>query len=156
MGFIKEFKAFAMRGNVVDLAVGVIIGGAFGKIVNSMIDDLIMPLVGRVIGNADFSDLYVSLNDKVTEAMLAAKAAGGALSLEEARKIGPVFAWGHFLTIVLDFLIMALVIFMFIKAMNRLKKKEEEAPVPAPAPAPAPTKEEVLLTEIRDLLKDKK
>jgi large conductance mechanosensitive channel len=140
MGMVKEFKEFAMRGNVVDLAVGVIIGAAFGKIVDSVVNDLIMPLVG-IIFKADFSNLYIALSDKITEG----------LPLAEARKLGPVFAWGNFVTVVLNFMILAFVIFLMIKALNKLKKKDEDA-APAPAP-PAPTKEEILLTEIRDLLK---
>lgn len=140
MGMVKEFKEFAMRGNVVDLAVGVIIGAAFGKIVDSVVNDLIMPLVG-IIFKADFSNLYIPLSDKIIEG----------LPLAEARKLGPVFAWGNFVTVVLNFLILAFVIFLMIKALNQLKKKDDAA-APAPAP-PAPTKEEILLTEIRDLLK---
>ena len=139
MGIIQEFKAFAMRGNVVDLAVGVIIGGAFGKIVTAVIDDLIMPVVGKAIGNVDFSNLYVPLSDKIT----------AGLPLAEARKLGPVFAWGDFVSILINFLILAFCIFMMVKAMNSMTKKEEAKP----APAPAPTKEELLLAEIRDLLK---
>jgi large conductance mechanosensitive channel len=139
MGMVQEFKAFAMKGNVVDLAVGVIIGGAFGKIVTAVIDDLIMPVVGKAIGNVDFSNLYFPLSDKIT----------AGLPLAEARKLGPVFAWGDFVSILINFLILAFCIFMMVKAMNSLQKKEEAKP----APAPAPTKEELLLTEIRDLLK---
>lgn len=135
---LKEFKEFAMRGNVMDLAVGVIIGAAFGKIVDSVVNDLIMPLVGRAIGNVDFSNLYVPLSDKITDG----------LALADARKLGPVFAYGNFLTIVIDFLILAFIIFLLIRAMNRLMRaKAESVDVP-----PAPTKEEVLLTEIRDAL----
>ena len=141
MGMISEFKQFAMRGNVVDLAVGVIIGAAFGKIVSSLIDDIIMPVVGKVIGNADFSNIYIALSDKVTPG----------LTLVEAKKLGPVLAWGNFASILLNFLILAFVIFLMVKAINNLKRKEEAAP----APAPAPSKETVLLTEIRDLLKSK-
>ena len=139
MGMMQEFKAFAMKGNVVDLAVGVIIGGAFGKIVTAVIDDLIMPVVGKAIGNVDFSNLYVPLSDKIT----------AGLPLADARKLGPVFAWGDFVSILINFLILAFCIFMMVKAMNSLQKKEEAKP----AAPPAPTKEEVLLTEIRDLLK---
>ncbi len=136
---LKEFKEFAMRGNVMDLAVGVIIGAAFGKIVDSMVNDLLMPLVGWAIGKVDFSNLYVPLTDGIT---------AGA-SLEEAKKLGPVFAYGSFLTILIDFLILAFIIFLVIRAMNRLMRAKAESPeVP-----PAPTKEEVLLTEIRDALR---
>jgi large conductance mechanosensitive channel len=135
---LKEFKEFAMRGNVMDLAVGVIIGAAFGKIVDSVVNDLIMPLVGRAVGKVDFSNLYIPLADTVTSG----------LSLEEAKKLGPVFAYGNFLTVLIDFLILAFIIFLLIRAMNRLMRvKAESADVP-----PAPTKEEVLLTEIRDAL----
>ncbi len=135
---LKEFKEFAMRGNVMDLAVGVIIGAAFGKIVDSVVNDLIMPLVGRLIGNVDFSNLYVPLSDKITSG----------LALEDAKKLGPVFAYGNFLTIVIDFLILAFIIFLLIRSMNRLMRVKADA-VDVP---PAPTKEEVLLTEIRDAL----
>ena len=139
MGMITEFKQFALRGNVVDLAVGVIIGAAFGKIVASLIDDIIMPVVGKVIGNVDFSNLYLALSDKVTPG----------LSLVEARKLGPVLAWGNFASILLNFAILAFIIFLMVKAINNLKRKE------AAAPAPAPSNEAVLLKEIRDLLKSK-
>lgn len=138
MGFVKEFKEFATKGNVMDLAVGVIIGAAFGKIVDSVVNDLIMPIVG-IIFKADFSNLYVALSDKITPG----------LTLAEAEKLGPVFAWGNFVTVVLNFIILAFVIFMLIKGMNRLKRKEEAAP----AAPPAPTTSEKLLTEIRDALR---
>ncbi|MBN8719331.1 large conductance mechanosensitive channel [Hydrobacter penzbergensis] len=138
MGFVKEFKEFATKGNVMDLAVGVIIGAAFGKIVDSVVNDLIMPIVG-IIFKADFSNLYVALSDKITPG----------LTLAEAKKLGPVFAWGNFVTVVLNFIILAFVIFMLIKGMNRLKRKEEAAP----AAPPAPTTSEKLLTEIRDALR---
>lgn len=141
---IQEFKDFAMRGNVIDMAVGVIIGGAFGKIVTSVVDDLLMPLIGRVLGNTNFSDLYWVLSsdfDYVKDT-----------SLEQARAVGaPVFAYGNFIQNVIDFLIIAFCIFMFIKLINSLKKKEAETP----AAPPAPSKEEELLTEIRDLLAKK-
>ena len=138
---MKEFKEFVMRGNVMDLAVGVIIGAAFGKIVSSLIDDIIMPVVGKVIGNVDFSNLYIGMSDKITSG----------LSLAEAKKLGPVLAWGNFASILLNFIILAFVIFLMVKAINNLKRKEEAAP----APAPAPSNEAVLLKEIRDLLKSK-
>jgi len=138
MGFLKEFKEFATKGNVMDLAVGVIIGGAFGKIVDSAVNDLIMPLVG-IIFQADFSNLYIPLSDKVTTG----------LALEEARKLGPVFAWGNFITVTLNFIILAFIIFLMIKAMNRLRKQEEAAP----AEPPAPSSTDVLLAEIRDELR---
>jgi large conductance mechanosensitive channel len=127
MSMIKEFKEFALRGNVVDMAVGVIIGGAFGGIVKSVIDDLLMPVVGKAVGNVDFSNLYVALSDKVTPG----------LALAEARKLGPVFAYGNFITILINFTILAFCIFMVVKAMNTLKKRMEQ-----PAPAAAPTTKE--------------
>ena len=140
MSFASEFKEFAVKGNVVDLAVGVIIGGAFGKIVDSIVNDLIMPLVGKVVGGLDFSNYYIALSGQ---------AAG--LPLADAKKAGAVFAYGSFLTVALNFVILAFIIFMMIKQINRMKK--EEAPAPAPA-APAPTPEDiVLLREIRDSLK---
>jgi len=137
MSFIKEFKEFAAKGNVMDLAVGVIIGGAFGKIVDSVVNDLIMPLIG-IFFKADFSNLYIPLSDKITEG----------LSLADARKLGPVFAWGNFLTVLFNFIILAFIIFMLIKAMNNLKRKEEVI-----APTPPPSVTDQLLVEIRDLLK---
>ena len=138
MGFISEFKEFAMKGNVMDMAIGVIIGGAFGKIVSSLVDDIIMPLVSLATGGVSFTDLFVNLGDKKFETLAAAKEAGAA-----------VFAYGQFIENILDFLIIALCIFLLIKAMNKLKKKKEEEP----APAPEPSNEEKLLGEIRDLLK---
>ena len=145
MGFLQEFKAFALKGNVMDMAVGVIIGGAFGKIVTSLVNDVIMPPIGLVVGGVDFSDLNLTLNQAVTDA------AGEVLT--------PAVTWnyGAFIQQVVDFAILAFCVFMMIKVMNRLmKKKEEEAPAPAPAPEPEPTAEEKLLTEIRDLLKERK
>lgn len=139
MSMIKEFREFAMRGNVVDLAVAVIIGGAFGKIVNSAIEDLIMPLVGKAIGNVDFSNLYIPLSDKVARG----------LGLADARKLGPVFAWGNFVTILINFLILAFCIFLMVKLMNTLKKREEAKPA---TPA-TPSNEEKLLVEIRDAIR---
>src|SRR5580700_6891734 len=133
---LEEFKKFAMRGNVVDLAVGVIIGAAFGGIVNSLVADIIMPLIGAATGGLDFSNYFLPLSSKVTAA-----------SLAEAKKQGAVFAWGNFLTLVINFLIIAWVLFLCIRGINRLK-------VPEPPPAPAgPSKEVQLLTEIRDLVK---
>lgn len=143
---LKEFKEFALRGNVVDLAVGVIIGAAFGTIVNSVVNDLIMPLVG-IAFKADFSNIYVPLSKKVTEALNA----DPNLPLAKAKELGPVFAWGNFLTVVLNFIILAFVIFLLVKLMNSLKRKEE-AKAPAPAELPQDVK---LLAEIRDLLKAK-
>ncbi|HSM52120.1 MAG TPA: large conductance mechanosensitive channel protein MscL [Thermoanaerobaculia bacterium] len=141
MGFVKEFKEFAVKGNVMDLAVGVIIGGAFGKIVDSTIHDLVMPLVGRVVGNVDFSNLFVPLAvaPEGTEPTLAAVRAAGV----------PVFAYGSFLTIAVNFLILAWIIFLMVKAMNRLRREEAAAP----AAPPAPPEDVVLLREIRDSLK---
>jgi len=133
---LEEFKKFALRGNVVDLAVGVIIGAAFGGIVNSLVGDIIMPLLGSVTGDLDFSNHFIKLSSKVT-----------ADSLAEAKKQGPVLGWGNFLTLVVNFAIVAWALFLVIKAMNRLKKDEP------PPPPPAPTKEVQLLTEIRDALK---
>ena len=147
MKFVDEFKAFIMRGNVVDLAVGVIIGAAFGKIVTALVSDIIMPPIGKVVGNLDFTNLYLPLSDKVTQAQadFVAKNPGGHLALADAQKAGPVLAWGDFVTMTLDFVIVAFCIFLLIKGINALVKKEEAAP--------APTNEEKLLTEIRDLLK---
>lgn len=150
MGLIKEFQEFALKGNVLDMAVGVIIGGAFGKIVTSMIDDIIMPIVGKFVGDVDFKNLYMPLSDKVSAAMKAKT--DGALSLEKAREVGSVFAWGNFVTIAINFLILAFVLFLVIKAFNTAKKRFEAQPVPAPAVPPPPTKDQTLLTEIRDLL----
>lgn len=138
MSFMSEFKAFAVKGNVVDLAVGVIIGGAFGKIVDSLVNDLIMPLVGKVVGGLDFSNYYLAL---------AGQPAG--LTLADAKKAGAVFAYGSFLTVALNFVILAFIIFLMIKQINRLKN---EAPVEPATPAPTP-EEVVLLREIRDSLK---
>ena len=142
MTIIKEFKEFAIKGNVIDLAVGVIIGGAFGKIVDSVVADLIMPVVGLVFGRLDFSNLFLVLGNVP---------AGTAMTLDALRKAGvPVFAYGNFLTVAVNFIILAFIIFMMIKQINRLKR---EAPAPAPA-APAPEPEDiVLLREIRDSLK---
>ena len=130
MKLFDEFKAFVMRGNVVDMAVGVIIGGAFGKIVTSLVNDIFMPIVGIALGNVDFSSLEIKLGEPVEGAEQAA------------------IRYGAFIQEIVNFLIIALCIFMVIKAINKLQKKKEEAP----APAPEPTKEEVLLTEIRDAL----
>ena len=127
---LEEFKAFVMRGNVLDLAVGVIIGGAFGKIVTSLVNDIFMPIIGMIIGNVDFSSLEIKLGESVEGAEQAA------------------IRYGMFIQEIVNFLIIALCIFMVIKVINKMQKKKEEAP----APAPEPTKEEVLLTEIRDAL----
>ena len=141
MSIVQEFKQFAIKGNVIDLAVGVIIGGAFGKIVGSLVDDVIMPVVGRAVGTLDFSNLFVVLG-KVPD--------GTVMTLAELKKAGvPVLAYGSFITVALNFLILAFIIFMMVKQINRLKRTEEAAPA-----APAPTPEDiVLLREIRDSLK---
>jgi large conductance mechanosensitive channel len=133
---LQEFREFAVKGNVVDLAIGVIIGVAFGKIVESVVGDLFLPMIGAVTGGLDFSNYFVGLSSSVT-----------ADSLEEAKKQGAVFAWGNFLTVALNFLIVAWVLFMVVKLINRLKRQD------AAKEPPAPPKQEVLLTEIRDLLK---
>ena len=138
MAMMSEFKQFAMKGNVVDLAVGVIIGGAFGKIVDSLVQDVIMPPVGRLFGGLDFANYYLPLNGQA-----------GTLTLVEAKKAGAVLAYGNFLTILLNFVILAFIIFQMVRMMNKLRRAE-----PAPEPAPAVTPEDVLLLrEIRDALK---
>jgi large conductance mechanosensitive channel len=150
MKIVEEFKTFIMRGNVVDLAVGVIIGAAFGKIVTALTQDLIMPPIGKVLGNLDFTNLYIPLSDKVTQAQAAAAAQNppASLDLAAAQKIGPVLAWGDFITVTINFLIVAVCIFFLVKAINTLTRRQEAAP-------PPPSNEEKLLTEIRDLLKSK-
>jgi large conductance mechanosensitive channel len=134
---LAEFKKFALRGNVVDLAIGVIIGAAFSGIVNSMVGDVIMPIIGAVTGGIDFSNYYVPLSAKVT-----------ATTLVEAKKQGAVLAWGNFLTVTLNFIIIAFVLFLVIRGLNKLVRKEEEK-------APALSKTEQLLTDIRDQLKSR-
>ncbi|MGV3550785.1 large conductance mechanosensitive channel protein MscL [Rhizobium sp.] len=137
---LNEFKAFIMRGNVLDLAVAVIIGAAFGRIVTSLTDDLIMPIIGAIIGNVDFSNLFIPLSSKVT-----------AVSLAAAREQGAVFAYGNFITIVINFLIVAWCIFMLLKVVSRIMPKKAEE-----VPAEAPTSEDILLLrEIRDQLKNR-
>ncbi len=131
---LKEFKEFAMKGNVVDLAIGVIIGGAFGGLVNSVVNDIIMPIVGYITGGVDFSNMFVQLSGEQQA------------TLEKAKEAGATLAYGNFITLLINFLIIAWVLFMVVKAMNRMKK-----PVPEAAPA-APPAQEVLLAEIRDLL----
>ena len=130
MKLFDEFKAFIMRGNVVDMAVGVIIGGAFGKIVTSLVNDIFMPIIGMILGNVNFSSLEIKLGEPVE-------------GVEQA-----AIKYGMFIQEIVNFIIIAFCIFMFIKVINKMQKKKEEAP----APAPEPTKEEVLLTEIRDAL----
>ncbi len=186
MGFLQEFKAFALKGNVVDMAVGVIIGGAFGKIVTSLVNDIIMPSVGTLLGGVDLKELSYTLKEGV-EAVPAQEAvlydadvlndageiihhAGEVMTpaVEAVEAVDPVIlTYGNFIQTTVDFLIIAISVFVMIKIFNkltsiRLKKKEEEEaaaapePEPEPAPEPEPTKEEVLLTEIRDLLKERK
>ena len=135
MSFTTEFKEFAIKGNVMDLAVGVIIGGAFGKIVDSLVGDLIMPIVGKIFGGLDFSNYFIPLAGQV------------AATLVEAKKTGAVFAYGNFITVAINFIILAFIIFMMVKQMNRMKR---EAPPAAPAATP---EDVVLLREIRDSLK---
>ena len=135
MGFASEFKEFALKGNVMDLAVGVIIGGAFGKIVDSIVGDLIMPIVGKIFGGMDFNNYFIPLSGQT------------ATTLVEAKKAGAVFAYGSFITVAINFMILALIIFLMVKQMNRMKRE-------APASPPAATPEDVvLLREIRDSLK---
>ena len=133
---LREFKEFALKGNVVDLAIGVIIGGAFGTIVSSLVGDMIMPLIGA-LGSVDFSNYFLGLNSSVTAA-----------ALEEAKKQGAVLAWGKFVTAGINFVIIAFVLFLAVKGINQLKRQ----PAPPPAVPPEPTAEEKLLREIRDLL----
>ncbi len=140
MGIIQEFREFAIKGNVIDLAVGVIIGGAFGKIVDSVVGDLIMPVVGWIFGGFDFSNYFIALKDIP---------AGTVMTLAEVKKAGvPVFAYGNFITILLNFLILAFIIFMMVKQINKLKREQPAAP----AAPPATPEDIVLLREIRDSL----
>lgn len=135
---LNEFKEFAMRGNVVDLAIGVIIGAAFGAIVNSLVGDILMPVIGAVTGGLDFSNHFIPLSKSVTSHVLT-----------EAKQQGAVIGWGNFLTVTINFLIIAFVLFLVVRAINSLKRSEAEA---APAAAPEPTQSEILLKEIRDAL----
>ncbi len=150
MSMLKEFKEFAMRGNVVDLAVGVVIGAAFGKIVTSLVNDLIMPPIGKLTGGVDFNDLYINLDhDKLAKYVSDKSLDAAHVTLAQAKAAGAaVIAYGSFLSAILDFVIVAFCIFLLVKAMNKLWKQ------PAAAPA-GPTPTESLLTEIRDLLKSK-
>ncbi len=132
---LKEFKEFALKGNVVDLAVAVIIGAAFGKIINSLVDDVIMPILGAITGGVDFSNHYLGLSKAVTSPVFA-----------EAKKQGAVLGWGNFLTVVVNFLIIAFILFLVIRALSMLKKSEP------PVPPPPPSRSEVLLEEIKDVL----
>lgn len=140
MGFVSEFREFALKGNVLDLAVGVIIGAAFGKIVDSLINDVIMPVVGQVVGNVDFKNLFIPLSGQK-----------GIADLDAARKAGAVLAYGNFITIAINFFILAFVIFLVVKAFNTAKKRFEAEKAPA-APA-GPSSTDKLLMEIRDSLK---
>ncbi|MCK9616922.1 MAG: large-conductance mechanosensitive channel protein MscL [Lentimicrobiaceae bacterium] len=142
MKLMTEFKQFAMRGNVVDMAVGIIIGGAFGKIVSSLVTDVIMPPIGLLVGGINFSDIKIKLNNVVADLAGNANAQPVTINL------------GNFIQTIFDFLIVAFAIFMMIKALNRMKRKETGVP-PAPAALPPPTNEEKLLSEIRDILKSK-
>jgi large conductance mechanosensitive channel len=137
-GFVQEFKEFAMRGNVVDLAVGLVIGAAFGAIVNSLVNDIIMPPIGLVMGNVDFSDLFINLSGQEFASLAAAHEAGA-----------PVIAYGAFINVVMNFVIVAFAIFAVVKGMNRLRRKQEQAP----EETPVPPRQETLLEEIRDILK---
>jgi large conductance mechanosensitive channel len=137
MSFGSEFRQFAMKGNVVDLAVGVIIGAAFGKIVDSLVSDLIMPLIGRVVGGLDFSSYYLPLAGQP-----------GGLPLPDAKKLGAVFAYGNFLTVLLNFLLLAFIIFLMVRQINRMRQETPPAP-------PAPPEEVQLLREIRDSLRNR-
>ena len=141
MSFMSEFKAFAVRGNVVDMAVGIIIGAAFGRIVTSLVNDIIMPPIGLLMGNMDFSNLFIALDGERYASLAEAEAAGA-----------PIVKYGLFVNNVLDFLIVAFAIFMVIRGMNKLRRKQEEKPAEEPAPAP-PSAEVQLLTEIRDALR---
>jgi large conductance mechanosensitive channel len=138
MGFVKEFREFAVKGNVIDLAVGVIIGASFGKIVDSIVNDLVMPIVSRVTGGLDFSNYFIPLAGQT------------ATTLADARKEGAVFAYGNFITVLVYFVILAFIIFWMVKAINRLKREAATPPPAAPAP---PAEDIVLLREIRDALK---
>lgn len=145
MGFLKEFKEFAMKGNVMDMAIGVIIGGAFGKIVTSLVNDLLMPLIGALIGNVDFTTLSATLRPAV-------------MNGEEVVKEAVTLNYGNFIQTTVDFLIVAFCIFLVIKLINKatnIVKKPAKEETPAAPAEPEPTKEELLLTEIRDLLKQK-
>ena len=135
---LEEFKKFALRGNVVDLAIGVIIGAAFGKIIGSLVEDIIMPVIGRIFGGLDFTNYFLGLTT----------ASQQATTYEAAKKAGATLGYGTFITVAVNFVIIAFVLFLLIRGMNRMIKKEEAAP-----PPPAPSKEVALLTEIRDLLK---
>jgi len=161
MGFFKEFKEFAVKGNVMDMAVGVIIGGAFGKIVTSLVNDILMPPIGALLGNVNFSDLKIDISRLRDVSKVVGDVAnkvtpdGLDVASKAAEAVEPIYwNYGAFIQQCIDFTILALCVFMMVKLMNRLIRKREEAP--KPAPAPEPTKEEQLLAEIRDLLKERK
>jgi len=168
MGFLKEFKSFAIKGNVMDMAVGVIIGGAFGKIVTSLVNDILMPPIGALLGNVNFSDLKIDISKvrdvvntathTVTDVVASSADTVATEAIVATPAAEPIYwCYGAFIQQCIDFTILAFCVFMMVKLMNRLTKKEEPAPAPAPAPEPPkPTKEELLLTEIRDLLRDAK
>jgi large conductance mechanosensitive channel len=137
-GFFQEFKEFALRGNVVDLAVGIIIGVAFGAVVNSLVEDVIMPPLGLIVGNVDFSDLFINLSGEDYASLAAAREAGA-----------PVIAYGTFINVLINFVVVAFAVFLLVKGMNRLRRKQEQTPEEVPVPPRA----EVLLEEIRDILK---
>jgi large conductance mechanosensitive channel len=154
MGFVSEFREFALKGNVLDLAVGVIIGAAFGKIVNSIIEDLIMPVVG-LAGNVDFTNAYYPLSQKVVDAIKAAPP-NTAIGLADARKIGPVLAYGNFITITINFIILAFCIFLVVKLFNNARRRfEAQKAAEAPAAPAGPSSTDKLLMEIRDALKSR-
>lgn len=169
MALFKEFKEFAVKGNALNLAVGVIIGAAFGKIVSSLVEDILMPPIGMLVGGLDFSNMYISLSEavdkqnvKLAETVAATQPTdllnildtSHRLTLAQAKALGPVVAYGNFITISINFLIVAFCVFMLIKGLNTLARKEE-AKAAAPATPPPPPAEQVLLTEIRDILKSK-
>ena len=137
-GFFQEFKEFALRGNVVDLAVGIIIGVAFGAVVNSLVEDVIMPPLGLIVGNVDFSNLFINLSGEDYASLAAAREAGA-----------PVIAYGAFINVAINFVVVAFAVFLLVKGMNRLRRKQEQAP----EEVPVPPRQEVLLEEIRDILK---
>jgi large conductance mechanosensitive channel len=140
MGFFKEFKEFAIKGNVLDLAMGIIIGAAFGTVVNSLVNDIIMPPIGKLLKNIDFKNLFLSLDSSTA----------GIKDLEAARKAGAVIAYGNFIQNVITFMIVAFAVFVLVKGANTLRRKEAANP---PSTPPAPTREEILLTEIRDAIR---
>ncbi|CAN5871540.1 large conductance mechanosensitive channel protein MscL [soil metagenome] len=153
MGFVSEFREFALKGNVLDLAIGVIIGAAFGKIVNSLIEDVIMPVVG-LAGNVDFTNAYYPLSGKVQDAADKAILAGKPLTLTEARAFGPVIAWGNFVTITINFIILAFCVFLVVKLANAARRRFERDKI-APPPA-GPSSTDKLLMEIRDEMKQRR